>query len=483
MSTTLDHTPQTPRVTTTSEQPPWAALAVILAGIFICTLDFFIVNVALPSTQAELHASPSQIQFVVAGYGLALAAGLITAGRLGDLLGRRRMFVVGVALFTAASAACGLAPTAAFLVAARVAQGAAAALLMPQVLAIINVTYTGAHRSRAYNAYGLAIGFGAVFGQLIGGVLIKADIAGLGWRSIFLINVPIGAAVVALAPRLVPESRATARARLDPVGTVLVSLGLIAIVLPLVQGQEQGWPAWTGWSLAVSLPLLIGFVLHQRWLGARDGSPLVDLAVFGRRAFSGGTAINLVYSMTTASFFLVLAVYLQEGRGLSPLTSGLMVLPTGIGYFLTSTRSGRMAARLGRQVVAVGALMVAAGYALLAVTAMELGAEGVGWLTPGLAVAGAGMGLVMTPLPAIALSDVQPDQAAAASGVLSTSQQAGGATGVAAIGAVFYHALGANLHPGSFAHAFAASLEVLLGLNLVVAALAQLLPRHRRMDP
>lgn len=478
MSTTLTPKPQATRETATNAQPSWAALTVILAGIFICTLDFFIVNVALPSTQAELHASPSQIQFVVAGYGLALAAGLITAGRLGDLLGRRRMFGVGVALFTVASAACGLAPTAAFLVAARVLQGAAAALLMPQVLAIINTIYTGAHRSRAYNAYGVAIGFGAVFGQLIGGALIKADVAGLGWRTIFLINVPIGVAVVALIPRLVPESRATTRARLDLAGTMLVSLGLVAIVLPLVQGQQQGWPEWTWLSLAASLPLLTGFVLHQRRLDLRDGSPLVNLAVFRQRAFSAGSTINLVYSMTTASFFLVLALYLQVGRGLSALASGLMVLPTGIGYFLTSSRSRQVAARLGRQVVTVGALMVAVGYGLLAVTAVAPGTHGIGWLIPGLAVAGAGMGLVMTPLPAIALAGVQPDQAASASGVLSTSQQAGGAMGVAVIGVVFYHALGGNPHLESFSHAFALGLDVLLGLNLVVAALAQLLPRR-----
>jgi EmrB/QacA subfamily drug resistance transporter len=477
MSTALTPKPQAARETATTTQPSWAALTVILAGIFICTLDFFIVNVALPSTQAELHASPSQIQFVVAGYGLALAAGLITAGRLGDLLGRRRMFSMGVALFTAASAACGLAPTATFLVAARVVQGAAAAMLMPQVLAIINTVYTGAHRNRAYNAYGLAIGFGAVFGQLIGGALIKADVAGLGWRSIFLINVPIGLAAVALIPRLVPESRATIRARLDPTGTILVSLGLVAIVLPLVQGQQQGWPEWTWLSLAVSLPLLTGFVLHQRRLGARGGSPLVNLAVFRQQAFSAGTTINLVYSMTTASFFLVLALYLQDGRGLSALGSGLMVLPTGIGYFLTSSRSGQVAARLGRQVVTVGALTVATGYGLLAVTAVAPSTHGIGWLIPGLAVAGAGMGLVMTPLPAIVLADVQPDQAASASGVLSTAQQAGGAMGVAVIGVVFYHALGGNPLPASFSHAFTLGLDVLLGLNLVVAALAQLLPR------
>lgn len=458
-------------------RPSWGALAVVLAGIFICTLDFFIVNVALPATQSDLHASSSQVQFIVAGYGLALAAGLITAGRLGDLYGRRRLFTIGIALFTAASAACGLAPTAGFLVAARVVQGLSAALLMPQVLATINTAYTGQHRVSAYNAYGLAIGFGGVFGQLIGGALIKADIAGLGWRSIFLINVPVGVIVVALSPRLVPESRAATGARLDLLGTVLVSLGLVAVVLPLVQGQQQGWPEWTWLSLAASVPILTGFAIYQHRLGARNGSPLINLTLFRERAFSAGIGISLVYSMTMASFFLVLALYLQDGRGLSALGSGVTFLPLGIGYFVASARSGKIAARLGRQVLAVGSLMVAAGYGLLAATAVSLGTHGVAWLIPGLAISGAGMGLVMAPLPAIMLAGVRSEHAASASAVLSTAQQAGGAIGVAVIGVVFYNALGDNPLHASFPHAFGLGLGFLVGLGFVAAALVQLLPR------
>ncbi|HEY6495018.1 MAG TPA: MFS transporter [Trebonia sp.] len=223
--------------------PARAALPVLLAGTFISLLDFFIVNVALPDTQGSLHASPSAIQFIVAGYGLALAAGLITAGRLGDLYGRRRMYVLGLSLFTVASAACGLAPSATLLVTARVAQGAAAALLIPQILGTINTIYPPQKRAKAFAGYALAMGFGAVFGQLIGGVLIRLDLAGLGWRSIFLINVPIGLAAAILARRVVPETKARGAARIDLFGTVLLSLGLVAIVLPLVEGQQQGWPA------------------------------------------------------------------------------------------------------------------------------------------------------------------------------------------------------------------------------------------------
>ena len=448
--------------------PPRGALLVLLAGVFTSLLDFFIVNVALPDTQRDLHAGPSAVQFIVAGYGLALATGLITAGRLGDIYGRRKMYVLGLGLFTLASAACGLAPSAGFLVAARVVQGGAAALLMPQIMAIINTAYTGPARARAFTAYGMTVGFGAVFGQLIGGVLIKADLAGLGWRSIFLINIPIGVAAVALAPRLLPESRASGAGRIDLIGAALVSLGLVAIVLPLVEGQQQGWPAWVFLCMAASVPLLGGFALHQRRLAARNGSPLINLTLFKERAFSAGVVTSLAYQMIMASFFLVLALFLQDGLGLSALQSGLIFLPLGLGYFVASAQSGKIAARLGPQVLALGSLVVSAGYLLLAAALHD----GAGWLIPGLVLSGVGMGFVIAPMPAIVLARVKPEHAAAASGVLSTAQQAGGSIGVAVIGAVFYSALARG-----YPHAFGLSLVVMAGFGLVVAALVQLLRR------
>jgi EmrB/QacA subfamily drug resistance transporter len=448
--------------------PSRGALPVLLAGVFTSLLDFFIVNVALPDTQRDLHAGPSAVQFVVAGYGLALAAGLITAGRLGDMYGRRKMYVLGLGLFTVASAACGLAPSAAFLVGARVVQGAAAALLMPQILAIINTVYTGPARTRAFTAYGMAIGFGAVFGQLIGGVLIKLDLAGLGWRSIFLINIPVCVAAVALAPRLLPESRAPGAGRIDLVGAALVSLGLVAIVLPLVEGQQQGWPAWVFLCLAASIPLLGAFAVHQRRLAARNGSPLVNMTLFRERAFSAGVVTSMAYQMMMASFFLVLALFLQDGLGLSALESGLIFLPLGLGYFAASAQSGKVAARFGGQVVALGSLVVSAGYLLLAAVLHD----GTGWLIPGLVISGVGMGLVIPLMPAIVLARVKPEHAAAASGVLSTAQQAGGAIGVAVIGAVFYSAL-----RSSYPHAFGLSLVVMAAFGVAVAALVQLLRR------
>jgi EmrB/QacA subfamily drug resistance transporter len=453
----------------TEAGPSRGALPVLLAGVFTSLLDFFIVNVALPDTQRDLHAGPSAVQFVVAGYGLAVAAGLITAGRLGDMYGRRKMYVLGLALFTLASAACGVAPSAGFLVAARVVQGAAAALLMPQIMAIINTVYTGPARAKAFTAYGMTVGFGAVFGQLVGGVLIKLDLAGLGWRSIFLINIPIGVAAVALAPRLLPESRAPGGGRLDLIGSALVSLGLVAIVLPLVEGQQQGWPVWGFLCMAASVPLLGGFALHQRRLAARSGSPLINLALFRERAFSAGVVICLAYQMMMASFFLVLALFLQDGLGLSALQSGLIFLPLGLGYFVASVQSGKIANRLGPQVLALGSLVVSAGYLLLAAVVHD----GAWWLIPGLVISGVGMGFVIAPLPAMVLARVKPEHAAAASGVLSTAQQAGGSIGVAVIGAVFYSALSG----GSYPHAFGLSLVVMAAFGLAVAALVQCLRR------
>jgi EmrB/QacA subfamily drug resistance transporter len=448
------------------DRPSWGALGVLLVGIFITTLDFFIVNVAIPSVQADLRAGPAAIQFVVAGFGWAFAGSLVTGGRLGDLYGRRRMYQLGLAIFIIASTACGLAPNPGVLIAARVGQGLGAALMSPQVLAILNLVYTGRHRATAFTAFGVAMGFGGVFGQLIGGLLIQADVAGLGWRTIFLINVPVGLLALVLVRRMVPESRA-GRSRLDLVGTLLVTLGLVAVVLPLVEGQQLGWPLWTWLCLGAALPLLAGFVAYQR----RATSPLVDLAMFRERAYSVGVLIALVYALTTASFFLVLALFLQQGHGLSALSSGLIFLPLGIGYFVSSTRSGRVAARLGRQVLAAGGLTVAAGYLLLAAAADSQ----VGWLIPGLVVAGAGIGLVMGPLPAIAMSRVDAQRAAAGSGVLNAAQQAGGAIGVAVIGVVFYQVLGAH---GTFAGAFALSEVVLAGIAVAVAGLVQLLPRR-----
>ncbi|MFE9955168.1 MFS transporter [Micromonospora sp. NPDC005299] len=436
-------------------------LPVLLTATFMTAIDAFIVNVALPAMQRDLHAGPAALEWVVAGYVLAVAAGLITGGRLGDRYGRRRIFGLGLALFTAASVLCGLAPTAGILLGARVLQGLAAALLMPQVLAIVRTSVAPAEQPKAFARYGLTMGLGAVFGQLIGGLLIQADLFGLDWRLCFLINLPIGVAALALLRR-VPESRHPAT-RLDLAGVVLVSAALVALVLPLVEGREQGWPLWTWLSLAASVLLFALFVATQR----RSGQPLVHLALFRERAFSVGLVATQVFWMGQASFFLILALYLQVERGLSALESGAVFTAIGAGYLATSTYAHRIAARLGRHVVTVGALVMAVGlYGM-----WEAAGHGTGWLVPGLAVDGIGMGIALAPLTTTVLARVSAPHTGAAAGVLATVNQTGNALGVALIGIVFYQA--ADLTGG-----FRAGLVELIVLELALAAIIQLLPRR-----
>jgi MFS family permease len=410
---------------------------------------------------------------VVAGFGLAVAAALITGSRLGDAFGRRRLFSIGLALFTVTSAMCGIAPTAGLLVAGRVLQGISAALVTPQVLAILQTSYSGRAQARAFSMFGLSLGIGAVFGQLIGGLLIKADVLGLDWRTCFLINVPVGVAVLALTPRVVPESRAPARTGLDIPGMVLASAALVAIVLPLIQGRQQGWPAWTWLSLAGGCMLLAAFGVYSRKIAGNGGSPLVNPVLFRERAFTAGLLAQLTFWMGQASFFLVLALYLQQGRGLSPLRSGVVFTAIGAGYLLTSSTAHHLARLLGRQVITVGALVMAAGLVLMRLAA----GSGVGWLVPGLLVDGLGMGMVLAPLAVVVLARVTPQHVGSASGLLSTVQQIGNALGVAIIGIVFYGAVSgrslADVVPG----AFRSSLIYLIIVELALAATVQLLPR------
>ncbi|MBU3063021.1 MFS transporter [Nocardia sp. NEAU-G5] len=462
----------------TSDHASWGTLLVLLAGIFMATLDFFIVNVAIPGTQADLHASSAAMQWVVAGYGLAVAAGLITGGRLGDMFGRRRMYGLGMALFTVASIVCAMAGGAGELIAARVVQGVGMALVTPQVLGIISVVFAGARQARAFAAYGLTMGLAAVFGQLIGGALIQADLFGLGWRTIYWINVPVGVIALAVLRRSVPESRGNAGTRLDPYGVGLILAALVALVLPLIQGRTQGWPLWTWLSLATAAVLLGVFAWYQRRLAARGAAPLVDPTLFRDRAFSVGVVLSLAYQMTMGSFFLFLALYLQQGRGMTPLSSGALFLSIGGPYMLTSSVAERLAARLGRQVIALGAMMQGAGLVLLAVAAERAGGQvALEWLLPGLVIAGAGMGLALVPVPGVVLAGVAPEHAAAAGGVLATAQQVGGALGIAVVGIVFYDRLGGTGNPGP---AFVASLVPMSLLCLITAGLVQLLPRSRR---
>jgi EmrB/QacA subfamily drug resistance transporter len=471
-TTTITPTAERSAPRTTIGRSPWAALPVILSGAFMVVLDFFIVNVALPSMQTDLHASNGALEWVAAGYGLTTAVFLITAGRVGDRIGRRKTFSIGLAVFTLSSLACGAASTSEVLIVGRLFQGVGGALVMTNLLTLIGVMFEGAERTKALSAYGMTLGLAAVSGQLIGGVLVQANIAGLGWRSCFLINVPIGLLALAAAPRLVAESRLDGTSRIDLVGTVLVTVGLTAVLLPLVEGRQHGWPAWAWISLALAPVILGAFVVHQRRLRDRGGAPLLDLSLFRQRTFSAGLAAQLVFWCGQASFFLVLALYLQQGRGLSALDAGLVFTILAAAYLVASAVAPGLLERHGRRLLAEGALVLAVGHVLLILTVAGIGTGGsVAVLAPALLLIGAGMGMVIAPLVTLILSTTGPEQAGAASGVLSTIQNVGNALGVAIVGVIYFGAV----HSGS-AGAFQLSLVALAAILVGVAAITRLLP-------
>lgn len=454
----------------------WAPLAVVLSGTFVYILDFFIVNVALPDIQRSLHAGPAAVEWVVAGYGLTSASFLVCGGRLGDHFGRRRLFMVGIAVFTVTSALCAAAPGPAFLVAARLAQGIGAAVMAPNILSILGTAYTGPDRVRAISVYGMVMGIAAVGGQLLGGVLIAANVAGIGWRAIFWVNVPIGVAALLAAGRLVPESRTPRTGRIDFPGAALLTAALTAIVLPLLEGREEGWPAWSWACLGAGLALLAAFAVHLRRTSGRGGQPLLDPRIFTVKAFRSGLTVQVLFWCQQAASYLLLALFLQQGRGLSPVESGGVFSVLAAGYLITSLPAPKLTVRLGRRVLAVGSVTAAVADVLLAIAAARWGTGGpLIALFPGLLLLGAGQGLCITPLTTTVLSHADERTAGSVSGALSTAQQVGNAIGVATSGVVFF-----GLLSQGYATAYRWSVAEMAALLLGVAALTFLIPKTER---
>src|SRR5499427_694728 len=351
----------------------WLTLIILLLAAFMNLLDVSIVNIAIPSIQRDLQASYADVQWALAGYTLAYALVLITGGRLGDTFGRKRLFLIGVTGFTIMSALCGAAQSPGQLIAFRVAQGAMGAIMVPQVLAVIQVIFPPAERIKALAGFGVTAGLGTVSGPLIGGLLIQHNLLGLDWRPIFLINVPVGILAVAASAVLVRESRAPRPPKLDPVGVGLVSAALLLLLYPLVEGRQLGWPAWTFASMAAAAPVLAAFIGYERLKARRDGSPLVPPRLFGERGFSAGMAIAVTFFMGIASFGLVLTLFLQLGLGFSPLHAGLTFLPFSVGVLISSGAAARLAPRFGRGVTMAGALIMAASMAGVIATTHHYG--------------------------------------------------------------------------------------------------------------
>ena len=405
--------------------------------------DVSIVNVAIPSIQRDLDATYANIQLVLAGYTLAFACTLITSARLGDLYGRRRMFLIGMVGFTIASALCGAAPTATVLVVARIFQGLMSGLMFPQVLSVVQVIFPPRQRAKAFAVYGASIGLATILGPVLGGILINADLLGSEWRAIFYVNVPVGVVAFVLALRMLPESRSERANRLDLPGAVLVTAGLFLLVYPLTEGREKGWPAWIWLMLAASVPLLVAFVLYDRRKTRRDDSPLVDMRLFDAHSFRAGLPLAALFFSGVPPFFFLFSLYIQIGEGFSPLKAGLTSLPFALASAFASSRSAAVVKRLGRNtlLVAIGLLLVGVPMVALTVTAAGANPSPYGFI-PAFVVCGLGLGLFIAPNTNIILSEVPQHSAGPASGVLSTGQQVGGSIGIALCGVVFFGLLG-----------------------------------------
>jgi EmrB/QacA subfamily drug resistance transporter len=413
-------------------------------------LDVSIVNIAIPSIQRNLHASYADVQWALAGYTLGYALVLITGGRLGDMFGRKKLFLIGVTGFTVFSALCGAAQSPGMLIASRVLQGAMGAIMVPQVLAVIQVIFPPAERIKALAGFGITAGLGTVSGPLLGGLLIGHNLFGLDWRTIFLINVPVGIIAVIASAILVRESRAERPPRLDPAGVGLVTAALVLLLYPVVQGRQPGWPAWTFASMAASVPVFAAFLAYERIKDRRDGSPLVPLGLFGSRGFATGMAVAVSFFLGIASFGLVLTLFLQIGLGFSPLHAGLTFLPFSAGVLISSGAAARLAPRFGRGVTMAGTLILAAAMGGLIVTVHHYGAGVTTWeLVPGLLAAGIGLGTVIAPLADIVLDGVPGRDAGSASGVFNTGLQLGNSVGIAVIGVIFFGLLGTQSGPAA----------------------------------
>lgn len=451
------------------------ALLVVLFASFMDLLDVTIVTVAAPDIAANLNASEAQLQWMLAAYVLALGSGLVTGGRVGDAYGRRRVFLVSLAGFALASAACALAPSAGTLIALRALQGLAGGFMVPQVFGIIRSSFAPAAMAKAFGAYGAVQGLASVAGPLLGGALVNADLWGLGWRTIFWINVPVAVLALALGVRFLPESHAPGRTRLDVVGALLAAVGVFLVLLPLVQGRDWGWPGW-GWGLLVlGLVVLAGFLAYEQRLARAGGQPVLDPSLLSIRPFSAGLAAAVFFFGSLASFFLVLSIYLQLGTGRTAWETGLVILPYALGSILTSGAGVALAAKAGRALLITGSLTLAASQGLLWWLVRDGATPGYWALAGVMFLGGLGLGLGAPILVNVVLAGVPGRQAGAAGGALSTVNQIGGAIGIAILATVFFNALPATASagaPGTQAHVFGQALAHVMPWQVATYLLA-----------
>lgn len=451
-------------------------------GSFMAVLDVFIVTQGLPSIKSTLGAGVSDLELVVSAYSLVYAVFLITGGRLGDILDRKRIFLFGMTVFTVASALAGYAPSAPFLVGARALQGLGAALMYPQVLSIIQVTFKGPERSLALGLFAAISGIGAITGNIIGGLLIQLNLAGLAWRPIFLVNVPIGIFGVLAGFLVLRPSRAERAPKLDLPGVGLISLFLVSLILPLAEGQQLGWPTWMILLLALSLPLLGVFVLYERRRTDAGADPLVDMDLFKHRSFAVGMPLVILYYIAASGFFFTFVLFLQSGLGFSPVASGLVFAAINTGFIAASLLGPRLIPRWGNRLLSFAYALQAAGlvWTMLTVTSSGTGLT-LNDLAIPLSIFGLGAGFALSPLLGIILSGVPSQDVGAASGVVSTSMQIGNTVGISLFGLVFYRFLSNQLSSTtvSYLDAFKLTLPFLIIPSISSFILVFLLSQHR----
>ncbi|TFF17628.1 MFS transporter [Jiella endophytica] len=449
-------------------------------------IDVTIVNVAIPSLRDDLAASSAEIEWVVAAYIVAFALGLLPFGRLGDVVGRKLMFLLGVAGFTVASMLCGVSPTIDVLVVARALQGLTGAMMMPQVLALVQVTFPPQERGFAFSFFGVTAGLASVAGPLAGGALISADLYDLAWRPIFLVNLPVGLFAVIAGWRLIPRAEPGKRQVIDAGGVLLAAATVFAVIIPLVEGRELGWPLWCFALLVAALPLAVGFVFWERHRARRGASQLLPISLISNRNFLVGLAMASTLFAGIPGFFFVVAMVLQVGFHYSPLESGLATVPFPVGVFIASIVSGRFGSRMARARLMTGPLILTAGmvtlYLVVGRIADSISATSL--ILP-LFLSGLGLGITIAPLFTTILTVVEPRDAGSGSGALQSFQQIGGALGVALAGEIFFSTLAGSTTASGYRDAFTAALIYQVAIFLTLAFLASRLkvPGTRRHTP
>ena len=470
----------------TTSPPIGRARSIALVSLFMASfmelLDATIVNVALPDIERALGANSAQLQWMVASYTLALAIGLITGSRIGDIYGRKKTFIVGLVVFTVASVLCGMAMNPEMLIASRALQGFASAAMIPQVLSSLQVMYKPSERAGAMAGFSALAGVAAVSGPILGAVLTNADIFGWGWRTIFFVNIPVGIFAVICAVKYVPESVAPVRHKLDLSGVVILAVGMLAVLYPLTMGREEGWPLWTFLMMAFGLLVLVGFVLLQRREEKNGGEPLVAVSLFKGRAFAAGIAMMFLFFIPMNGFFLIQTLFLQLGLEYPILKAGLTMIPFSIMVpVLAGISAAILARKIGRVVLQLGPLVIAVGFVVLIFTVQSVGGAVTPWhLLAGLALSGAGFGMVVAPVGIFVLSEVPTKFAGSASGLFNTTSQLAGALGVAIIGTIFFNSLessAATSQSAVFIDGFTFTMWWMAGGMVLTSIAATFLPR------